>query len=158
MQVSRLVLCALVMVHELVPSKSTATKGDVMNPVIKQSSSVEEIRARNGFKVVVAGFTTVLVAFIAAMFVWSNHLEPTKAIASSDIVALLGVLTGVVGTLVGSYFGVSSANSAKDSMSAQLTSANSAHDTANAQLSKATDLNTRLSAALAPDVARSIVP
>lgn len=76
-----------------------------MNPVIEQSSSVEEIRARNGFKVVVAGFTTVLVAFIAAMFFWSNHLEPSKAIASSDIVALLGDLTGVVGALVGSYFG-----------------------------------------------------
>ena len=125
--------------------------------MIKQPSSVEEIRARNGFKVVVAAFTTVLIAFVAAMYFWSNHLEPNKAIASSDIVALLGVLTGVVGALVGSYFGVSSANSAKDSINTQLTNANSAHDNATAQLAKATDLNTRLSAALPPEVANNIL-
>ncbi|GAC1422753.1 MAG: hypothetical protein NVSMB5_16350 [Candidatus Velthaea sp.] len=124
---------------------------------MSQTPSVEEIRAMNGFKVLVAAFLTVLISFVAAIWFWSGHLGSQGKVVSSDIVALMGVMTGIVGALVGSYFGITSANSAKDSINAQLTSAASARDVASAKLSAATSLNTKLSGALEPDTARQIM-
>ena len=97
--------------------------------------SAEEIRAKNGFWILIIAFATVLFAFII-LLVFSSFAK--SAITTSDILAIFGAVTGTVGTLVGSYFGVSAANAARDASSTQLkvtaADARKANDTAAAAL------------------------
>jgi hypothetical protein len=90
-----------------------------------RGSTAAEIRLVNGYRVLLIAFATVVVSFIAILICyWITNKDVTAAntplpFPKSDIIGILGAVTSVVGTLVGSYFGVSSANGARESASAQ---------------------------------------
>ena len=114
------------------------------------------MRAQNGFRVVIVAFIVVLIAFGGVLWFWSAHIGQ-DTIKAADALALMGVITGVVGALVGTFFGVSSANAARDSMSNQLQTASTARDAATTKLAQSQELNAKLSGALPPDQAKAIL-
>jgi uncharacterized protein YacL len=94
----------------------------------------DQIRLEYGFWIVIAGFTVVLGIFITAIFKWNT---------ASDIAAVVSSSTGVIGTIVGAYFGVQVGSAGRDK-------AESARE-------EAEDKVVRLVAALQPDIAEKIL-
>jgi hypothetical protein len=74
-------------------SDATADSAATESP----ATSAEDLRARYGAGVVIAGLVVVALTFFAALIAFDK--------ASSVSTALAGV-TGVIGTIVGAYFGV----------------------------------------------------
>jgi hypothetical protein len=95
-------------------------------PLLSKSGldAPDAIRAKNGFRILVAAFATLVIAFLILLSAF-GILSSNKiyALAPSDVIALFGALTAVVGTLVGTYFGVSAANGARDAATNQAKSA-----------------------------------
>jgi hypothetical protein len=111
--------------------------------------TADEIRLKNGFRVLVAAFVALLLSFLALLlcygFVNNSVVKPdsTKpAISATELVAILGVVTAIIGTLVGAYFGVSAANGARDAASTQANSTN--------------ELAQRMLGQLPPDAAKKV--
>jgi hypothetical protein len=92
----------------------------------KPPVTAAEVRLRNGFRVVASAFVTILISFAALLYCYAlvNPDSHQKPFTTSDLIAILGAVTTVVGTLVGSYFGVSSANGARETASLQAKDAN----------------------------------
>jgi hypothetical protein len=63
------------------------------------------MRVKYGFRIVIGGF--VLVGFGLALSVW-------KWSAATDVSSVLGLITGVVGTVVGAFFGVQIGSQGKE--------------------------------------------
>ena len=106
-----------------------------------------EIRLVNGSRIIIIAFVTILIAFVAVMIcytVMNAGVTDEKGLLfpRSDILGVLGAMTSVVGTLVGSYFGVSSANGARDAVSKQAQSVN--------------DVAQRMLGQLPPDAAKKV--
>lgn len=98
-----------------------------INP--KPAPTAAEIRLVNGARVIIVAFVTILIAFAAVLtcYAWMNRgADASKPLPfpSADIIGILGAFTGVIGTLVGSYFSISSANGARDATTAQAKAVN----------------------------------
>jgi hypothetical protein len=97
-------------------------------------TTAAEIRLVNGARVIILAFVTILIAFVAVMicYVTMNANPPASGsgvdaalpFPKAEIIGILGAFTGVVGTLVGSYFSISSANGARESTNVQAQAAN----------------------------------
>ncbi|AQZ60383.1 unnamed protein product [[Actinomadura] parvosata subsp. kistnae] len=72
------------------------------------AAQADATRWRYGFLVVVAGILALLVAFGAAVF------------ASGEFAALFAGVAGVIGTIIGAYFGVQAGQSGKARVEAEL--------------------------------------
>jgi uncharacterized membrane protein HdeD (DUF308 family) len=72
------------------------------------AAQADAARWRYGFYVVVTGIVAILVAFGAAVF------------ASSEFAPLFAGVAGVVGTIIGAYFGVQAGQSGKARVEAEL--------------------------------------
>ncbi|MEV4284227.1 hypothetical protein AB0K40_01845 [Nonomuraea bangladeshensis] len=72
------------------------------------AAQADATRWRYGFYVVVAGIVAVLVAFAAAVF------------ATREFASLFAGVAGVIGTIVGAYFGVQASQSGKARVEAEL--------------------------------------
>jgi hypothetical protein len=68
-----------------------------VDPSKPSSPDLEAVRARYGVQVVFAGLAVVLAAFAIAVIAYSE---------ASGVSTALAPITGVVGTIVGAYFGV----------------------------------------------------
>lgn len=66
-------------------------------PATGGPSGPETIKAKYGIVVVLAGLAVILVAFIVALARYDK---------AADVSTALAPVTGIVGTLVGAYFGV----------------------------------------------------
>lgn len=75
------------------------------------AAQADAARWRYGFFVVLAGIVTILVAFGAAVF------------ATKEFAALFAGVVGVVGTIIGAYFGVQAGQSGKARVEAELSRA-----------------------------------
>jgi hypothetical protein len=82
-------------------------------------AAAEAIRAKNGFRILLVAFATLLASFLVLLYFFWHLRQQPYALTASDVVAIFGAITSVVGTLVGAYFGVSAANGAKDSAASQ---------------------------------------
>lgn len=89
----------------------------VNSPASDFSLQPDALRIRLGIHVVYAAFGLIGVTTIACFAFWAWHREGVT-IQASDIVAILGTVTGIVGTVVGAFFGISIAGSAKDQANA----------------------------------------
>lgn len=58
--------------------------------------NIDKIRIKYGFWVIIVGFLFVAAVFIIAIIKWNN---------ASDVTAVVGAFTGLVGTVVGAFFG-----------------------------------------------------
>ncbi|MFI7421451.1 hypothetical protein [Nonomuraea sp. NPDC049684] len=72
------------------------------------AAQADATRWRYGFLVVVAGIVAILIAFGAAVF------------ATREFAALFAGVAGVVGTIIGAYFGVQAGQSGKARVEAEL--------------------------------------
>ena len=72
------------------------------------AAQADAARGRYGFFVVVTGSVAILVAFGAAVF------------ATKDFASLFAGVAGVVGTIIGAYFGVQAGQSGKAKVEAEL--------------------------------------
>lgn len=78
---------------------------DPQNHVQKaRPTDLDSLRAQYGVWVVLAGFAVVFLSFGVAVLAFSN---------ASGVSTALAPITGVVGTLVGAYFGVQAGASGK---------------------------------------------
>ncbi len=82
----------------------------------------DALRIRLGIHVVYAAFGLIGITTVACFAFWAWHGAGVQ-IQASDIVAVLGTVTGIVGTVVGAFFGISIAGSAKDQANAARTQA-----------------------------------
>ncbi|OGO09954.1 MAG: hypothetical protein A3K46_05140 [Chloroflexi bacterium RBG_13_60_9] len=67
--------------------------------------AADELRVRYGFWVVVIGLAIVGIVFVVAILKWTT---------AADVATAVGSLTGVVGTIVGAFFGVQVGSSGKE--------------------------------------------
>ncbi len=92
------------------------------------------MRIKYGFWIVLLGLVLVAAVFLAAIAKWS---------AAQDVAAAVGSVTGIIGTMVGAFFGVQVGSAGKEKAE---TARNEAENKA-----------FRLAAALSPDVAAKIM-
>lgn len=83
----------------------------MMTPDDVTAAQADAARWRYGFLVVVTGIVAVLIAFGAAVF------------ATREFAALFAGVAGVVGTIIGAYFGVQAGQSGKAKVEAELAKA-----------------------------------
>jgi hypothetical protein len=100
-------------------------------PVQDATADAEAVRARNGLRVLLVAFVTILLSFLVLLFFFAKLKSTPYALAASDVIAIFGIITSLVGTLVGTYFGISAANGARE---ASATQAMDASDVANRAL------------------------
>lgn len=67
--------------------------------------TTDELRVKYGFWIVIAGLIVVGAVFVAAILKW-----PTAA----DVSTAVGSLTGVVGTIIGAFFGIQVGSAGKE--------------------------------------------
>jgi hypothetical protein len=91
----------------------------IRNPYIARRSSVkaaanspsmDELRMRYGFWIVIAGLVVVGAVFVAAVLKWTT---------AADVSTAVGSLTGVVGTIIGAFFGVQVGSAGKEKAEAE---------------------------------------
>ncbi|RJL31316.1 YccF domain-containing protein [Bailinhaonella thermotolerans] len=68
----------------------------------------DQVRGQNGLWVVMAGLAVVLICFVVGVIV------------DGDMTVLFGGLTGVVGTIIGAYFGIQTGQAGKERAEAEL--------------------------------------
>ena len=74
-----------------------------------------DLKARYGFFIVIVGLISVIVLYISTILIFAN-LTPENL--ANNVVACMGAITGVVGSLVGAYFGVQLGASGKEASDA----------------------------------------
>ncbi|GGO74979.1 hypothetical protein [Nonomuraea cavernae] len=96
----------------MVTDKPPAGLEALMTPDDVTAAQADAARWRYGFYVVLTGIVAVLVAFGAAVF------------ATGEFAALFAGVAGVVGTIMGAYFGVQAGQSGKAKVEADLARSN----------------------------------
>jgi hypothetical protein len=79
-----------------------------MSPDDRMAAEADAARMRYGFYVVITGLVVVLIGFAAAV------------IQSGEVATLFAGVCGVVGTVIGAYFGVQAGQAGKDRAEAEL--------------------------------------
>lgn len=92
------------------------------------------LRIKYGFWIVVIGLTIVAAVFLVAITKWT---------AASDVTAVVGSVTGMVGTIIGAFFGVQVGSAGKEK--------------AESDRKVAEDKALRLASAMQPEVAVRIL-
>ncbi|WP_113703617.1 hypothetical protein [Nonomuraea lactucae] len=92
----------------MVTDNSPGALDAMMTPDDLTAAQADAARWRYGFFVVLAGIVAILVAFGAAVF------------ATRQFAALFAGVAGVIGTIMGAYFGVQAGQSGKARVEAEL--------------------------------------
>jgi hypothetical protein len=90
------------------PPSETSPLDALMRQDDLTAAQADATRWRYGFLVVVTGIVALLVAFGAAVF------------ATGELAALFAGVAGVIGTIIGAYFGVQAGQSGKARVEAEL--------------------------------------
>jgi hypothetical protein len=101
---------------------------------MNDNNSVDKMRVKYGFWIVLVGIVIVGAVFIVAILKWTT---------AADVATAVGSIAGVIGTIIGAFFGVQVGSSGKEKAEADRNTAqNMARD---------------LAAALDPNVAKSVL-
>jgi len=68
-------------------------------------NNIDKIRLKYGFWVIIIGFILVAGIFIVAILKWQE---------ASDVTAVVGAFTGLIGTVVGAFFGAQIGSAGKE--------------------------------------------
>jgi hypothetical protein len=79
------------------------------------NGGADAARAKYGFYIVIGGLVSVIVLYIATIIIFAN-LTPENL--ANNVVACMGAITGVIGSLVGAYFGVQLGSAGKEASDA----------------------------------------
>ena len=107
-----------------------------------KTTDTNELRIRLGFYVIVAGFILIAVTLLIAVSLWAFRTSADQ-MKISDLVSMISTVTGVVGTIVGAFFGVNSAGAARDQM--------------NVARQETQEVSNRALAHLSPEVAARVI-
>jgi type IV secretory pathway TrbF-like protein len=90
------------------PSDPPPALEALMTPDERTAAEADAARWRFGFYVVLAGLLVVLIGFVVAVF------------QSGEVATLFAGVCGVVGTIIGAYFGIQAGQAGKDRAEAEL--------------------------------------
>jgi hypothetical protein len=79
------------------------------------NGGADAARLKYGFYIVIGGLVSVIVLYIATIIIFAN-LTPENL--ANNVVACMGAITGVIGSLVGAYFGVQLGSAGKEASDA----------------------------------------
>jgi len=79
------------------------------------NGGADATRLKYGFYIVIGGLGSVIVLYIATIIIFANLTPETLA---NNVVACMGAITGVIGSLVGAYFGVQLGSAGKEASDA----------------------------------------
>lgn len=114
------------------------------------ASKTEEMRIRYAFWLAVIGLT-LAVALVVFLVIYP------KGYKSSDVVAVVGLFTSVLGTLVGAFFGLQIGSAGKEKADQNAQRANESAKKAQDDAQKANTIAQKALASLQPDQAQKIV-
>jgi hypothetical protein len=73
---------------------------------------IEQLRVRFGYRVILAAFILVAVSLVVVWSLWASR--GSADIKLTDLIAIVSTVTGLAGTVVGAFFGVSASAAARD--------------------------------------------
>jgi hypothetical protein len=76
----------------------------------------EDVKARNGYHIILAGLALVTVLYISTIIIFAL-LTPDNL--ANNVVASMGAITGVIGSLVAAYFGLQAGAAGKEASDAK---------------------------------------
>ena len=86
------------------PTTPAGQTGASSNVASTGAGQTEDTKARYGFWIVIAGLGSVIVLYIGTIITFA--ILTTSDTLANNVVAAMGAITGVIGSLVGAYFGV----------------------------------------------------
>jgi hypothetical protein len=98
------------------PKTPTEQPGASSNVGSTGASQTEDTKAKYGFWIVIAGLGSVIVLYIGTIITFA--ILSTADTLANNVVAAMGAITGVIGSLVGAYFGVQVGASGKETSDA----------------------------------------
>ena len=98
------------------PTTPAGQTGASSNVASTGAGQTEDTKARYGFWIVIAGLGSVIVLYIGTIITFAI-LSSADTLAN-NVVAAMGAITGVIGSLVGAYFGVQVGASGKETSDA----------------------------------------
>lgn len=98
------------------PTTPTGPTGVSSNVGSTGAALTEDPKAKYGFWIVIAGLGSVIVLYIGTIITFA--ILSTADTLANNVVAAMGAITGVIGSLVGAYFGVQVGASGKETSDA----------------------------------------
>lgn len=98
------------------PTTPTGPTGASSNVGSTGAGPTEDPKARYGFWIVIAGLGSVIVLYIGTIITFAILSTPDTL--ANNVVASMGAITGVIGSLVGAYFGLQLGASGKETSDA----------------------------------------
>jgi hypothetical protein len=98
------------------PTTPTSPTGVSSNVGSNGAAPTEDPKAKYGFWIVIVGLGSVIVLYIGTIITFA--ILSTADILANNVVAAMGAITGVIGSLVGAYFGVQVGASGKETSDA----------------------------------------
>jgi hypothetical protein len=95
------------------PTGPTGASSDVGSTGAR---TTEDPKVTYGFWIVIAGLGSVIVLYIGTIITFA--ILSTADTLANNVVAAMGAITGVIGSLVGAYFGVQVGSSGKEASDA----------------------------------------
>jgi hypothetical protein len=100
------------------PTASAGSTDVGSNTGNNDTAAAEDPKARYGFRIVLAGLGSVAVLYIFTIVIYAV-LTPDNL--ANNVVASMGAITGVIGSLVAAYFGVQLGAAGKEASDAKAT-------------------------------------
>jgi hypothetical protein len=94
-------------------AESTSGGADAGNAA---SAGMEDVKAKYGYHIIIAGLALVSGLYLVTIIVFAV-LTPENL--ANNVVALMGAITGVIGSLVAAYFGLQAGAAGKESSDAK---------------------------------------
>jgi hypothetical protein len=98
------------------PTTPTGPAGGSSDVGSNGASTTEDPKVKYGFWIVIAGLGSVIVLYIITIITFA--ILSTADTLANNVVASMGAITGVIGSLVGAYFGVQLGASGKEASDA----------------------------------------
>src|SRR5215204_3469698 len=94
----------------------TGSTGVSSNVTSTGAGPTEDPKTKYGFWIVIAGLGSVIILYIGTIITFAILTTPDTL--ANNVVASMGAITGVIGSLVGAYFGVQVGASGKETSDA----------------------------------------
>jgi hypothetical protein len=98
------------------PTTQAGSTGASSNVGSTGTDPTVDPKARYGFWIVIAGLGSVIILYIGTIITFA--ILTTSDTLANNVVASMGAITGVIGSLVGAYFGVQLGASGKEASDA----------------------------------------
>jgi hypothetical protein len=98
------------------PTTQTGSTGGGTSAGNNANAGTEGVEAKYGYHIIIAGLALVSVLYISTIIIFA-FLTPDNL--ANNVVACMGAITGVIGSLVAAYFGLQSGAAGKEASDAK---------------------------------------